>query len=69
MAETAKPTPDYVLAGCTCYPSDAIETGRLTDAMRDHHGVELHSPYCPVGRYERERGKAIFTPLGTEESW
>jgi len=39
-----------------------------SDASRDRYGVELHSPYCPVGRAEREAGKALVPPWGSQKA-
>lgn len=33
---------------CTC------GIGLATESQRKHYGAEVHSPYCPVGRRERE---------------
>ena len=35
---------------CTC----GIERDPDYAAIRERHGVETHSPYCPVGKAERE---------------
>jgi len=46
---------------CTCSEHDADDT------KRDRYGANLHSPYCPVGRAEREAGKPLVAPFGTKE--
>lgn len=36
---------------------------RATSMQRAFYGVELHSPFCPVGIAEREAGEALVEPF------
>ena len=60
MGKQKEAIPDYILAGCTCSGPN------LTDQDRDAHGLDLHSPTCPVGIHERELGVPHFTPFGSD---
>jgi len=48
---------ELVATDCNCSERDATEEKRL------RYGVNLHSPYCPVGAAEREEGQPLVPPL------